>query len=169
MLNLLISLMTNTFSKIYANADREWKFRRASIWSQYLEDRNSIPVPFNVFPSVYSLKYLIYKLRKFIFNQDSLMSVSKKYALNEPDRRKKFEPLIERIFNSQMREEYFPRNDNKNEFLTKDDFETTIKNEIGTKLNKLSYHISRNHSLNTINDDEKTTRVGRRKRRISLN
>ena len=58
MLNLLISLMTSTFSRIQANSDREWKFTRASIWIHYFDDRNAVPVPFNIVPSVYSLKRL---------------------------------------------------------------------------------------------------------------
>ncbi len=37
MMNLLISLMTTTFSKIQRNADVEWKFTRASLWIHYYE------------------------------------------------------------------------------------------------------------------------------------
>ncbi len=54
MLNLLISLMTTTFAKIQRNADVEWKFTRASLWIHYYEDLNSLPVPFNLIPSVHS-------------------------------------------------------------------------------------------------------------------
>lgn len=79
MMNLLISLMTTTFSKIQRNADVEWKFTRASLWIHYYEvcrvfknsnlnlwlknmwenqDMNSLPVPFNMLPSVHSLTKL---------------------------------------------------------------------------------------------------------------
>ena len=81
MMNLLISLMTTTFAKIQRNADVEWKFTRASLWIHYYEvgvllyydrsrgiyylltysllttmqDLNSLPVPFNLIPSVHSM------------------------------------------------------------------------------------------------------------------
>ena len=59
MLNLLISLMTTTFSRIQSNADMEWKYTRASTWIHYYDDLHAIPVPFNVIPSVYGLRKLI--------------------------------------------------------------------------------------------------------------
>lgn len=54
LLNLLISLMTATFSRIQQNADVEWKFTRAATWIYYYDDRHAIPVPFNLLPSVHS-------------------------------------------------------------------------------------------------------------------
>ena len=65
MLNLLISLMTTTFAKIQQNADMEWKFTRASCWIHYFDDRNAIPIPLNLIPSVYSVKKLIVWIYRF--------------------------------------------------------------------------------------------------------
>ena len=59
MMNLLISLMTATFARIQQNADMEWKFIRAATWIHYYEDLNSIPVPFNIIPSVHSIGRLM--------------------------------------------------------------------------------------------------------------
>ena len=59
MLNLLISLMTSTFSRIQQNADTEWKFTRASTWIYYFDDLNSMPMPLNLIPSVYSIRKMM--------------------------------------------------------------------------------------------------------------
>ena len=62
MLNLLISLMTTTFARIQQNADMEWKFTRASVWINYFDDRNAIPIPLNMIPSVCEVFLLNIKL-----------------------------------------------------------------------------------------------------------
>lgn len=64
MLNLLISLMTTTFARIQTNADMEWKFSRATHWIYYYDDRNALPVPFNLIPSVYSIIVFLKSIHK---------------------------------------------------------------------------------------------------------
>ena len=37
-------------------ADTEWKFARTKLWMSYFEDGNTVPPPFNILPSVKSIR-----------------------------------------------------------------------------------------------------------------
>ncbi|CAG0917389.1 unnamed protein product [Notodromas monacha] len=57
LLNLLIAMMSNSFSEI-VKADVEWKFARSKLWISYFEDGGTVPPPFNVIPSPKSIRAL---------------------------------------------------------------------------------------------------------------
>ena len=46
------------------NADMEWKFTRASNWINYFDDRNAIPIPLNLVPSVHTIVKSVTWMRK---------------------------------------------------------------------------------------------------------
>uniref|UniRef100_A0A0K2VDJ3 Short transient receptor potential channel 7like [Metaseiulus occidentalis] n=1 Tax=Lepeophtheirus salmonis TaxID=72036 RepID=A0A0K2VDJ3_LEPSM len=129
MLNLLISLMTNTFANIQKNSDTEWKFSRASIWLKHFNDQRSVPgkvpsslfvimmdkhncivltitlatyyiVPFNIFPSVYSLQFLVKWLRaKYYKDRNAdLYNNAFNILLDHKVNHKIFDPIMERVF-----------------------------------------------------------------------
>jgi len=52
LLNLLIAMMSNSYSFIVEHADKEWKFARTKLWMSYFEERSTLPPPFNIIPSV---------------------------------------------------------------------------------------------------------------------
>ncbi|XP_077985600.1 short transient receptor potential channel 4-like [Glandiceps talaboti] len=52
LLNLLIAVMSDTYSKIEANADSEWKFSRSEMWVVFFEEGSTLPPPFNILPSL---------------------------------------------------------------------------------------------------------------------
>ncbi|KAA0203062.1 hypothetical protein HAZT_HAZT008001 [Hyalella azteca] len=56
LLNLLIAMMSNSYSFIVDHADTEWKFARTKLWMSYFEDGRTVPPPFNIIPSVKSIK-----------------------------------------------------------------------------------------------------------------
>lgn len=47
------------YSRIQERADMEWKFARSSLWISYFEDGDSVPLPFNLFPSLKNVKRMI--------------------------------------------------------------------------------------------------------------
>nr|XP_006813866.1 PREDICTED: short transient receptor potential channel 4-like [Saccoglossus kowalevskii] len=59
LLNLLIAIMSNTYSKVQDNADIEWKFYRAEMWVGYFQEGGTLPVPFNIIPSPKSAFYFL--------------------------------------------------------------------------------------------------------------
>jgi len=40
-------------------SDMEWKFARSSLWISYFEDGDTVPAPFNLFPSLKNVKRMI--------------------------------------------------------------------------------------------------------------
>ena len=39
------------------DCDVEWKFARTRLWMNYIEEGSTLPVPFNLFPTIKSVKY----------------------------------------------------------------------------------------------------------------
>ncbi|XP_077350445.1 short transient receptor potential channel 6 isoform X2 [Festucalex cinctus] len=52
LLNMLIAMFNSSFQEIEGDADMEWKFARAKLWFSYFEQGDSLPVPFNLLPSL---------------------------------------------------------------------------------------------------------------------
>ena len=46
------------------DCDVEWKFARTRLWMNYIDVGNTLPVPFNMVPSVKSLTYLVNSVRR---------------------------------------------------------------------------------------------------------
>jgi len=61
LLNLLIAMMSNSYSFIVEHADAEWKFARTKLWMSYFDERCTLPPPFNIFPNVKFIKRLFTK------------------------------------------------------------------------------------------------------------
>ncbi|XP_050082048.1 transient receptor potential protein isoform X1 [Anopheles aquasalis] len=52
LLNMLIAMMSNSYQIISERSDSEWKFARSRLWMSYFEDGDTLPPPFNLFPSI---------------------------------------------------------------------------------------------------------------------
>ena len=51
LLNLLIAMMSNSYSMIEEHSDTEWKFARTRLWMSYFEESSTLPPPFNILPT----------------------------------------------------------------------------------------------------------------------
>ncbi|RXG57619.1 Transient receptor potential-gamma protein [Armadillidium vulgare] len=51
LLNLLIAMMSNSYSSIIEKCDMQWKFARSKLWMSYFEENDDVPPPFNLIPS----------------------------------------------------------------------------------------------------------------------
>ncbi|XP_044730932.1 transient receptor potential protein [Chrysoperla carnea] len=51
LLNMLIAMMSNSYQIISERADTEWKFARSKLWMSYFEEGDTVPPPFNIFPT----------------------------------------------------------------------------------------------------------------------
>ncbi|XP_033099108.1 short transient receptor potential channel 4-like isoform X2 [Anneissia japonica] len=63
LLNALIAMMSNTYTRVEENSDTEWKFARAKMWGRFLQLRDTVPPPFNVIPSVKWMRVFWHNLR----------------------------------------------------------------------------------------------------------
>uniref|UniRef100_A0A2S2PPL4 Transient-receptor-potential-like protein n=1 Tax=Schizaphis graminum TaxID=13262 RepID=A0A2S2PPL4_SCHGA len=67
MLNLLIAMMSNSYSVIEGQSDVEWKFSRSKLWLSCFEETPTLPSPYNVYPTLKHFKKLycyIWKSKK---------------------------------------------------------------------------------------------------------
>ena len=47
-INMLIAMMSDSFSAVQSRADVEWKFMRTAVWMSFLDRGNALPPPFNL-------------------------------------------------------------------------------------------------------------------------
>lgn len=66
-LNLLIAMMNHSYVKISKRSDIEWKFARTRLWMSYFDTGSTVPAPFNIIPSIKSVKNLICSILGAIF------------------------------------------------------------------------------------------------------
>jgi transient receptor potential cation channel subfamily C member 4 len=59
LLNMLIAMMSNSYTIISERADVEWKFARTMLWISYFEDGDTLPPPFNLFPTMKNIKQFL--------------------------------------------------------------------------------------------------------------
>uniref|UniRef100_A0A6G1S4Q2 Transient receptor potential-gamma protein n=1 Tax=Aceria tosichella TaxID=561515 RepID=A0A6G1S4Q2_9ACAR len=57
-LNLLVAMMNHSYDKISTRSDIEWKFARTRLWMSYFDNGSTVPAPFNIIPSIKSMRYL---------------------------------------------------------------------------------------------------------------
>ncbi|XP_072048694.1 uncharacterized protein [Amphiura filiformis] len=65
LLNALIAVMSKTYHSVEGNADVEWKFHSTVMWMSILFDDDVIPPPFNLLPSIDSIKKLLSRCRRW--------------------------------------------------------------------------------------------------------
>lgn len=58
-LNLLIAMMNHSYVKISKRSDIEWKFARTRLWMSYFDTGSTVPAPFNIIPSIKSIRNMI--------------------------------------------------------------------------------------------------------------
>ncbi|XP_070555682.1 short transient receptor potential channel 4-like [Ptychodera flava] len=51
LLNILIAMMSNTFTRIEEDADMQWKFSRSRLWLNFFDEHCTQTPPFNIFPT----------------------------------------------------------------------------------------------------------------------
>uniref|UniRef100_A0A8D8UUQ2 Transient receptor potential protein n=1 Tax=Cacopsylla melanoneura TaxID=428564 RepID=A0A8D8UUQ2_9HEMI len=59
LLNMLIAMMSNSYQIISERSDTEWKFARSTLWISYFEEGDTVPPPFNLFPTAKFMKRML--------------------------------------------------------------------------------------------------------------
>ena len=83
LLNMLIAMMSTSYTAISSRSDTEWKFARSKLWISYFEEGSTVPPPFNMIPSPKSfLKFLKCKLCKHkddLYTEDDQKAADERY------------------------------------------------------------------------------------------
>ncbi|XP_077863421.1 short transient receptor potential channel 5-like [Saccoglossus kowalevskii] len=56
LLNILIAMMSNTYTRIEEDADIQWKYSRSRLWMSFYEENSTLPPPFSLFPTLHCVK-----------------------------------------------------------------------------------------------------------------
>ncbi|XP_077991749.1 short transient receptor potential channel 1-like [Glandiceps talaboti] len=56
LLNILIAMMSNTYTRIEEDADTHWKFSRSCLWISFYESSAALSSPFNLVPTMKSIR-----------------------------------------------------------------------------------------------------------------
>ncbi|XP_022085174.1 transient receptor potential-gamma protein-like isoform X3 [Acanthaster planci] len=59
LLNVLIAMMSNTYTRVEMDADIEWKFSRSKLWMSYFDELGTVPPPLNIIPTPKSIYYFV--------------------------------------------------------------------------------------------------------------
>ncbi len=59
MLNALIAMMSNTYTRVEENSEIEWRVSRTKMMAEYMTKSATLPPPFNLVPTLKTLKKLI--------------------------------------------------------------------------------------------------------------
>lgn len=83
LLNMLIAMMSNSYTNISERSDTEWKFARSRLWISYFEEGSTVPPPFNMVPTPKSIfKFMrcgLCKGKEAKFTQEDLDSADARY------------------------------------------------------------------------------------------
>ncbi|XP_071802495.1 transient receptor potential-gamma protein-like isoform X3 [Asterias amurensis] len=59
LLNVLIAMMSNTYTRVEMDADMEWKFSRSKLWMSYFDELGTVPPPLNILPTPKTVYYFV--------------------------------------------------------------------------------------------------------------
>ncbi|ESN92394.1 hypothetical protein HELRODRAFT_127166, partial [Helobdella robusta] len=51
LMNMLVAIMSDSYSNIVGQSLIKWKFARTRIWLSYLYEGSTLPPPYNILPS----------------------------------------------------------------------------------------------------------------------
>ncbi|CAJ0580585.1 unnamed protein product, partial [Mesorhabditis spiculigera] len=168
LLNMLIAMMSNSYTYISNQADVEWKFARSKLWIEYFDDTATLPPPFNMIPSPKSCYYAIqWVLERFCCakivqqgKQKSMRKIISKISTREADFRFVTRNLVKRYI-AQMQ-----RMKQQNEGVSEDDV-----NEIKQDISAFRYEllgILRSAGFNTGHTDINQKTYSRNKKRSAM-
>ncbi|XP_033110018.1 short transient receptor potential channel 4-like isoform X2 [Anneissia japonica] len=95
LLNVLIAMMSSTFSRVEAEADIEWKFSRAEMWMSYFDDAATVPVPFNLVPSPKSIWHVIRTIMRCFCYKDAAKKSKQKHFQKVVEKEKLYEETVQ--------------------------------------------------------------------------
>ncbi|CAK9293296.1 unnamed protein product [Gordionus sp. m RMFG-2023] len=82
LVNMLIAMMADSFQQIKDDEDVEWKYARTKLWMSFIQEREYLPIPFNLLPSLDFLSGILYAVAEFV-KHVSLFVVQKVSFLHE--------------------------------------------------------------------------------------
>ncbi|XP_025422730.1 transient-receptor-potential-like protein isoform X2 [Sipha flava] len=156
LLNLLIAMMSNSYSVIEGQSDIEWKFSRSKLWLSCFEETPTLPSPYNVYPTLKQFK----KLFCFLLETPKIIPWSQDknadYNINKNQRENEFATVMRALI---WRYVSMKHREMENMDVTEDDI-----NEVKSELSSMKYdflEVLRKNGMEVPSDHRKNT-MGRK-------
>ncbi|XP_070555680.1 short transient receptor potential channel 4-like [Ptychodera flava] len=85
LLNVLIAMMSNTFTHVEEDADMQWKYSRSKLWMSYFEEGATLPPPFNFLPTWKSTWRLFLHIKRKCMKENDVRKERKETVLHKKD------------------------------------------------------------------------------------
>ncbi|XP_077991003.1 short transient receptor potential channel 7-like [Glandiceps talaboti] len=97
LLNVLIAMMSNTYTHVEEDADIVWKYARSGLWVSFFGEGETLPPPFNVLPTVWCIAKRIKRLRRRLRRHRTMLEnkLSKESMVRQNN--KKYEEVVQRL------------------------------------------------------------------------
>jgi len=103
LLNILIAMMNNTYMKVWANVDTEWKYSKSHYQvQQYLAPRAIMPPPFRWF---YYFARIVRRLKEIRCFRRRLSGTISGGRLEEEERKKAYLTLMRKLVTLKLQSE----------------------------------------------------------------
>lgn len=97
LLNVLIAMMSSTYTRIEEDADIQWKFSRSKLWMSYFEGRGTMPPPFNIVPTPKSFYYFIKWICHTINGDQYKLKVKERNKAYREERERQYRETMGRL------------------------------------------------------------------------
>ncbi|XP_050434366.1 transient-receptor-potential-like protein [Adelges cooleyi] len=147
LLNLLIAMMSNSYSVIEGQSDVEWKFSRTKLWLSCFEETPTLPSPYNVYPSLKLIKALCFAWKPAVPKPDKWSQNEDADCRNNIQKKGEFASVMRALI---WRYVSMKHRQSENEGVTEDDV-----NEIKTDINSMKYdflELFRKNGMEVSND-----------------
>ncbi|XP_072030430.1 short transient receptor potential channel 5-like [Amphiura filiformis] len=117
MLNALIAMMSNTYTRVEENSEVEWKVARTNLMAEYMTTGATLPPPFNLLPTLRMIRNWIYASCKRICRccrSDYHKPMDKTTETVELQETNSYQTLMETLVDRYVRT-YVDHNDNTRE------------------------------------------------------
>ncbi|XP_072015780.1 LOW QUALITY PROTEIN: short transient receptor potential channel 4-like [Amphiura filiformis] len=97
LLNVLIAMMSNTYTRIEEDADIQWKFSRSKLWMSFFEGRGTVAVPFNCIPTPKTVWYIIKWFRDWMRGEKSRQKKQERSKAFMEERNRQYQEIMGKL------------------------------------------------------------------------
>ncbi|XP_071948244.1 short transient receptor potential channel 4-like [Antedon mediterranea] len=97
LLNVLIAMMSSTYTRVEEDADMQWKFSRSKLWMSYFEGRGTVPPPFNVIPTLKTGWYIVNYIREKVCMQKARKKKMERNKVFMEEKQRVYQEIIGKL------------------------------------------------------------------------
>ncbi|XP_077863795.1 short transient receptor potential channel 4-like [Saccoglossus kowalevskii] len=95
LLNVLIAMMSNTFTRVEEDADMQWKYSRSKLWMSYFEEGSTLAPPFNFLPTWKSIWRIFLQVKQKCLKLEEEIKERKSTEAHKKD--KEYKDVVQQL------------------------------------------------------------------------